>query len=265
VYAGLSYWRAHFRKPPPAADALNLLALRGDTGETLWQRRLGVMVETVTVEGDRVYAVCADDQVKRTVVCLNRADGQELWRQATTRANYPHMQGLVMCGGNVVLVGDTGMWAIALAAPHARAWSVDYGQQAGMGVTVAGDAAYVSTFGRLIKYDLRAGRAAWEYKTNADGPVGAADGEVCLITFGGGTLLDWTEPETPSPAPQSATSEEPPLGAVPDDLADVLLRRGALVTTSASGATPGRGRVAGGLVVLLALAGGGAAVLRRRR
>ena len=100
-------------------------ALRGSTGELLWEAHVGAPVSaTMALSDDALYVACDDD----SVVALSRADGEVLWRyrrEPRTGFKIAGQAGLLLHDGRVVTGFSDGVIASLDAGDGREMWHVD--------------------------------------------------------------------------------------------------------------------------------------------
>ncbi len=99
-------FKTHYRKGPRL-----IKAVKGDTGELLWQRRSPVQTLSLVVGGGR--AVYHNDE---RVVCLDAGSGEEIWTTEKVGAGHGYMFGR---GANMVIHDDVVLYATTENTVHA--------------------------------------------------------------------------------------------------------------------------------------------------
>lgn len=172
-------------------------ALDADSGELIWERRIGVPFRAPpTAAGGRVFAVSYDNQLH----ALAAADGRVLW----THAGIPEDAGVVggaapaVAGGIVIAPYSSGE-VVALRVENGRVvWGEQLARQArfitplasladirGRPVVDRGRVFAISYSGRLAAIDLRTGERIWEREvTGAEAPWVAGDFIYLVTTHG---------------------------------------------------------------------------------
>ena len=162
-------------------------ALDGDSGELIWEKRIGVPFRAApTAANGRIFAISYDNQLH----ALAAADGRVLW----THAGIPEDAGLLggaapAVAGGVVVVPYSSGEVVALRVENGRVvWGDQLVRQArftplaslsdirGRPVIDRGRVLAISYSGRLAAIDLRTGERVWEREVaGAEQPWVAGD------------------------------------------------------------------------------------------
>jgi outer membrane protein assembly factor BamB len=147
------------------ADDGRVIGLRGDTGEKLWEFRLGAAANDILASGDQLF-VGSDDHF---LYCLNTRDGERVWRTRTgadvvTRPTVDNRRVYFVSLDNVLraLNRSNGVQQWKRSLSFRPAWPP---------VNVFDAVVVTDLMGPLHAYYLKDGTPAGDMKTGADVPA----------------------------------------------------------------------------------------------
>jgi outer membrane protein assembly factor BamB len=211
-YAGVSVAGDKVFTMGDIGNASHVIALSRDKGDKIWSVKVSPLGRvdhpgsrcTPTVDGDHVFAI---DQ-NGVLVCLNVADGSEVWRKSLTTdfngklARYSYTESPLIDGDKVICTPGGQNAIVALDKKSgAVVWKSDAEESLGYSSVVISNAGGVKQYvqslsSALVGVDAKDGKLLWRYNKLSQRmpviptPVILGDQVFCTAGYGkGGALL----------------------------------------------------------------------------